>query len=27
VMTVYSGYEFFRDAFRQRRHHRSGTSS
>jgi CDP-diacylglycerol--glycerol-3-phosphate 3-phosphatidyltransferase len=26
VMTVYSGYEFFRDAFRQRRHHRAGTS-
>jgi CDP-diacylglycerol--glycerol-3-phosphate 3-phosphatidyltransferase len=22
VMTVYSGYEFFRDAFKQRRHHR-----
>ena len=27
VMTVYSGYEFFRDAFRQRRHHRSGIPS
>ena len=22
VMTVYSGYEFFRDAFKQRRHHK-----
>jgi CDP-diacylglycerol--glycerol-3-phosphate 3-phosphatidyltransferase len=27
VMTVYSGYEFFRDAVKQRRHHRSRTSA
>jgi CDP-diacylglycerol--glycerol-3-phosphate 3-phosphatidyltransferase len=27
VMTVYSGYEFFRDAVKQRRHHRSSTAS
>jgi CDP-diacylglycerol--glycerol-3-phosphate 3-phosphatidyltransferase len=26
VMTVYSGYEFFREAIKQRRHHRSATS-
>jgi CDP-diacylglycerol--glycerol-3-phosphate 3-phosphatidyltransferase len=26
AMTVYSGYEFFRDAFKQRRHHGSGAS-
>ncbi|HET7532117.1 MAG TPA: CDP-diacylglycerol--glycerol-3-phosphate 3-phosphatidyltransferase [Nocardioidaceae bacterium] len=26
VMTVYSGYEFFRDAFKQRRHHRTTAS-
>ncbi|GAB2753407.1 CDP-diacylglycerol--glycerol-3-phosphate 3-phosphatidyltransferase [Nocardioides pakistanensis] len=26
VMTVYSGYEFFRDAFRQRRHHKARAS-
>ncbi len=27
VMTMYSGYEFFRDAFKQRRHHRAGASA
>ena len=27
VMTMYSGYEFFRDAFKQRRHHRAGAST
>jgi CDP-diacylglycerol---glycerol-3-phosphate 3-phosphatidyltransferase len=26
AMTVYSGWEFFREAFKQRRHHRSATS-
>jgi CDP-diacylglycerol--glycerol-3-phosphate 3-phosphatidyltransferase len=26
VMTVYSGYEFFRDAFKQRRHHKEAAS-
>ena len=26
VMTMYSGYEFFRDAFKQRRHHRTTAS-
>ena len=26
VMTMYSGYEFFRDAFKQRRHHRTVAS-
>ncbi len=26
VMTMWSGYEFFRDAFKQRRHHRSRAS-
>ena len=26
VMTMYSGYEFFRDAFKQRRHHREAAS-
>ena len=26
AMTMYSGYEFFRDAFKQRRHHRQSTS-
>ena len=27
VMTMWSGYEFFRDAFKQRRHHRSESST
>jgi CDP-diacylglycerol--glycerol-3-phosphate 3-phosphatidyltransferase len=27
VMTMYSGYEFFRDAFKQRRHHKAGASA
>jgi CDP-diacylglycerol--glycerol-3-phosphate 3-phosphatidyltransferase len=26
AMTMYSGYEFFRDAFKQRRHHKQATS-
>ena len=26
VMTMYSGYEFFRDAFKQRRHHKSNAA-
>jgi CDP-diacylglycerol--glycerol-3-phosphate 3-phosphatidyltransferase len=27
VMTMYSGYEFFRDAFKQRRHHKARASA
>jgi CDP-diacylglycerol---glycerol-3-phosphate 3-phosphatidyltransferase len=27
AMTLWSGYEFFREAFKQRRHHRSGTAA
>jgi CDP-diacylglycerol--glycerol-3-phosphate 3-phosphatidyltransferase len=26
AMTVFSGYEFFRDAFHQRRHHKEGAA-